>query len=402
VHTLCAQRLHDSRKAQLTHDAAKNFDDLASKNNDLYELALKNVDVVHATDLAILRQRNKATLDAELELLPALTWKSMSDRVVKKRQDLLSHLPAPGTGIGSSAEAKKAELAQEIKKLQDEIAAQDSAAQIGLPTVKDIHALVTSAIQTGQISGTDLAALKAKAEQLPDIFGQLKKIEKGIVQMSSGLQPVILDTQLKQAQLEVERIGLRQQHDKDVEDALKSQLQLVSDLSGLSSNGFNCNSAEDIGIFRFFRHYLCVEDHQPLCAKQGDPSILANRFDATPDEMIVVTVGRLAKQANSLTSCGVETTQMLKQLLDLLSLYGSIVGVRTYMMEASDLDVTNDELRFQIRLAELNAREHELLIASALKGLDMFEQGGIKPEDVANLIRAAQAATTAVIAGRVK
>lgn len=399
--TISAQRLHDTRKAQLAHDAAKNFDDLASKNDGLYELALKNVDVVHAADLAMLRQRNKATLDAELELLPTLTWKDVMDRVAKKRQELLTHLPTPGAAAGSSAAEKQAALAQAIKKLQDQIATEDAASETALPTVKEIHAFVTSAIQTGQVSGADLAALKAKAEQLPNLFEQLKKIEKGLLQMPSGLQPVILEGQLKEAQVELERIALQQQHDKDVEDTLKSQLQLVTELAGASTTAIDCHSQEDIGVFRFFRHYLCVEDHKPLCAKPSDPSIVANQFDATPDEMVVVSVGRLAKQANSLTSCGVETTQALKQLLDLLSLYGSIVGVRTYMVEASDLDVTNGELQFQIRLAELNAREHELLIASALKGLDLFEQGGIKSEDVANLIRAAQAAATAVIAGRV-
>jgi hypothetical protein len=160
-----------------------------------------------------------------------------------------------------------------------------------------------------------LAALKAKAEQLPDLFGQLKEIEKGLVRMPSGLQPVILETQLKQAQVELERIGLQQQHNKDVEDALKSQLDLVVDLVGDSSAAIDCESTESIGVFRFFRHYLCFQNHKPLCARPGDPTVLANRFDATPDEMIVVSVGRLAKQANALTSCGVQTSQMLEQML---------------------------------------------------------------------------------------
>jgi hypothetical protein len=146
AHTLCAQRLHDTRKAQLTRDAAKNFDDLASKNNSLYELAFKNVDVVHSTDLSILRQRNKATLDADLAALPTLTWKEMLDRVAKKRQDLVSHLPTPATGTSSSAESKKEALAQEIRKLQDQIAAEDSAARTALPTVKQIHAFISTTI----------------------------------------------------------------------------------------------------------------------------------------------------------------------------------------------------------------------------------------------------------------
>ena len=394
------QRLHDASKAQLTQDAVKKFDDVASKNNDLYELALKNVKVVHAADLEMLRQRNKATLNSELEILPTMTWAGLFQRLTEKRQQLLTHMPSGALSTGGTAEEKKAALRKKIDDLQKRIAEVNSASQTALPTVKDIHTFLNNAIQTGQIQKTDLSSLQAKAKQLPDLFGQLKKIEIGLVAAPRGLEPVILDSQLKQAQIELDRISLQQQHDKDMEDALKSQLALVSELTGEVAVPLSCGSRDDIGIFRYFRA-LCVEDHASLCAKKGDLPVHTNRFDAQPDEMIVVTVGRLAQQASALTSCGISATAALQKLLSLLSLYGSIVGVRTYMAEAADLNFTNDELEFQIRLAQLNAREHEELIASALKGLDVFEQGGVKPEDIANLIRAAQLAATSVIAGRV-
>src|SRR5689334_9312090 len=56
-----AQRLHDASKADLTRDASTKFDELTGKDNSVYDLALKNVDTVHAADLDLLRQRNLAT-----------------------------------------------------------------------------------------------------------------------------------------------------------------------------------------------------------------------------------------------------------------------------------------------------------------------------------------------------
>ena len=47
------------------------------------------------------------------------------------------------------------------------------------------------------------------------------------------------------------------------------------------------------------------------------------------------------------------------------------------------------------------AAERQALIRSGLDGLAAYHAGGLKPEDIANLIRFAQAVGVAVIAGGV-
>jgi hypothetical protein len=52
---------------------------------------------------------------------------------------------------------------------------------------------------------------------------------------------------------------------------------------------------------------------------------------------------------------------------------------------------------YSIRLSAINSREHEALIARGLEGLAIYHAGGIKPEMIANFLRAAQTAALAVI-----
>jgi hypothetical protein len=395
---LQAQRMHDATKASLTHDASTKFDQLTGKDNSVYDLALKNVDTVHASDLDVLRQRNLATLNSELDLIPTLTWAGFMDRVNARRQKILAFVPsAPGNAVQDNS-TRISELKKTIDALQKKLDAEKAATSEAAPTVKEIHSFINGAMQSGKIDNASLKTLQAKAQQIPDLLDKLKKIESGLVQMPSGLQPVILDSQLKQAQIEVDRLTLEQQHDTAVIQQYREQLATFSSF-GTSNSPLACGREEDYGDFRFFLHYLCPQDHKTLCA--GPPNAGANLFDAQPDDLVLANVQRLAIQARELTPCGIESSKSLQDLLNLLSLYASLAGVRTYIAEASDLSTANDELKFQIRLAQINAREHEALISSALKGLDTFEEGGVKPEDVANLIRAAETAATAVIAGRV-
>jgi len=395
-----AQRLHDAGKADLTRDASTKFDELTGKDNSVYDLALKNVDIVHAADLDLLRQRNLATLNSELDLVPTFSWGGFFDLVKTKRQQILALTPSvPGSSVNDNS-ARINELKKTIEALQKKLDAEKAATATAAPTVEEIHSFINDAIQTGKIDNASLNTLKTKVQQIPDLLDKLKTIESGMLQMPSGLQPVIIDSQLKQARIEVDRLTLEQQHDAAVVQQYREQLAVFASF-GAANSPLACGSQDDYGDFRFFVHYLCPTDHKPLCASSANAGIHANLFDAQTDELIISTIQKLATHSRELTACGTESSKSLQDLLNLLSLYASIAGVRTYMAEASDLSTANDELTFQIRLAQINAREHEALISSALKGLDTFEQGGIKPDDIANLIRAAQTAAAAVIAGRV-
>ena len=53
--------------------------------------------------------------------------------------------------------------------------------------------------------------------------------------------------------------------------------------------------------------------------------------------------------------------------------------------------------QYSIQLSAINAQEHEALISRGLQGLDAYHEGGIKPETIANFIRAVQAVGLGVI-----
>jgi len=87
----------------------------------------------------------------------------------------------------------------------------------------------------------------------------------------------------------------------------------------------------------------------------------------------------------------------------LTKLNGSInlLAVR-YDLLVEQTNLSQDELIFHIRMMRLNAQDQEVLLHSGITGLAIYEAGGIKPQDVANVISMAQGLAQAAIAARVK
>jgi hypothetical protein len=72
--------------------------------------------------------------------------------------------------------------------------------------------------------------------------------------------------------------------------------------------------------------------------------------------------------------------------------------VRREDLMAIDQRLAVMQHRHSIRISAENGKEHEALIARGLVGLQSYQENGITPEQVANLIRAAQTAAISVIA----
>ena len=73
--------------------------------------------------------------------------------------------------------------------------------------------------------------------------------------------------------------------------------------------------------------------------------------------------------------------------------------VRREDLMAIDQRLAVMQHQHSIRISAENGKEHEALIARGLVGLQSYQENGITPEQVANLIRAAQTAAISVIAG---
>ncbi|HXO39144.1 MAG TPA: hypothetical protein VN872_10925 [Candidatus Acidoferrum sp.] len=93
-----------------------------------------------------------------------------------------------------------------------------------------------------------------------------------------------------------------------------------------------------------------------------------------------------------------------RQLMNLLNALDGVLHMLAvrYDLLIEQTNLSQDEYIFQIRMMQLNTQENEVLLHAGITGLATYEAGGIKPEDVANIIHTAQALATAAIAARVK
>jgi hypothetical protein len=114
-----------------------------------------------------------------------------------------------------------------------------------------------------------------------------------------------------------------------------------------------------------------------------------------PDEFCPIQKQQPAKQVTP------SREQRLVTVLNKLNNIMDLLSVR-YDLFVEQTNLSHDELIFHIRMMRLNAQEHEVLLSSGITGLATYEAGGIKPEDVANIIHTAQTLATAAIAARVK
>jgi hypothetical protein len=72
--------------------------------------------------------------------------------------------------------------------------------------------------------------------------------------------------------------------------------------------------------------------------------------------------------------------------------------VRREHLMATSQQLAVIEHQYSIQESAENAKRHEALIARGLEGVQSYEQAGITPDQIANLIRAAQAAELSFIA----
>jgi hypothetical protein len=129
-----------------------------------------------------------------------------------------------------------------------------------------------------------------------------------------------------------------------------------------------------------------------------------NKFGAAGDEYVVVTIRTLAQAAHGTSD---ETARLkavlnLRDLLSAIEQFAAIVGFESYQMEAAMIEGDVERMRQAIRLSSINARGRESLISHGLQGLSIYYQGGWRPEETANLMRALDVAASGAIATRLQ
>ena len=460
-----AQKLYDATADQTMQDVLKKFDDMTSKDANVFQLAIANVAVVQQNDLEILRQKNLGTLNQTLVNLPTSTWEELTKTIRDTRYRIINYYASsdgnttntnPPTAAQEAAANKKLEdLKTTISDLTDAKTKLQANLAKAAPTVQQIEDVVTSAEALDKPAADVAAEVNALATNIPDALAKLKALSATAIEPSHGLQPLIIQFRLDRAKLELERLQLTEQHDKERAQLLQGQMDILTKVLGdppataqafcgandknigtdfvklLSvcpndmavcskplpgcPNGLSVCSTHpsecsaDLAVCPNYQ-LLCPTDHPTRwCAAyrakkkwSAEELALRNAYGARQPERIISTILEVSQASHELNDDGVNAYGCLVDMLQMLSTVSSIVGNQMYQIERGDMAQYYDETVFQLQLAELDAREHSTLLRTSIQGLATYEQGGIKPQDIANLISAAEVAATAVIAAGVK
>lgn len=114
-----------------------------------------------------------------------------------------------------------------------------------------------------------------------------------------------------------------------------------------------------------------------------------NNNNFVPTDKVRDTINKLRKQNNTETA--------IRNAFEAIAYYSMTwtLDESARMELGTRLQVLKHE--YEIRLSEINAREHEVLISRGLQGLAIYHEGGVTPAMIANFLRAAQGAALVVI-----
>jgi hypothetical protein len=377
-----AQKLYNERRDKLTQDVKKDFEQLTSGSTNIFEEAIKNVQAQTDADIAELEKRKQILVDSVATEIPFMTWKDFIGLALSARRQALGMGEGEPVVEDLSADAGKVE--KEIEELKKEIAEFDQLYSKGAPTIEEFQQTLRGAIDEGK--SIDIKNLKDKAKDLTGDLSQLRALVDRL--QPQGLRRVALETTLLKLQNELARLNLQQEHRKKRLEALQSYSANLKKYAGdypATEDCSNPRKPDDWPRFGLFSKLL-----QSVC----EGKVL--------DHQILTDLQTMAKDAQQLNKDGVAANKKLVDTLIDLSRLMNLIGAARYDLLIGASRLYDDELVFQIRVTQLNMREHEVLLSGGISGLAAFEGGGIKPQDVANIVTAAQAVATAAIAARVK
>jgi hypothetical protein len=257
-------------------------------------------------------------------------------------------------------------------------------------------------VQEKQSLSETIKSLENKLKTLTD--PQEKELAVNMLTDNKGhLDKILAYEQKVNDELELERKVERTQDGETMPNALKS----CEDIRRACKNEKRNEVIKDaLGSFWQVLGEICKESYPPTDNIVDTLKNLAQTPPGTAnpgekDELCPPLKQQDNKNENLKTAPAKTTEQNLATALHKLNDLINLLAVR-YDLLVEQTNLSQDELIFHIRMMRLSAQEQEVLLHSGITGLATYEAGGIKPEDVANVIHTAQTLATAAIAARVK
>ncbi len=410
-------RLYDPVNDDLAKRTRDAFAEFSKGDSSIFETMTRNTLALKSATLTQLYDLNEQCLQDKINLIPTWTWTKLASDVESTQQDFLDAYHAAemmlDTSMTAPPDAKSAlNAAQDrLKKMQAEKEESEKKFNHEVPQLAKLKSslqdlkdgVAASAKPVKKLS--DLAQFKSLKDawdatgDIKDWFTAAEKAEA-----TPGLQLTILDLGIQHKQFEVQRLQLefeRADAAYKIEQRISQRLQMVWGDGSMDPSGKRLNG----GLFaKIYANITitkkCTEG--PDTAGTSGQTCLKYPFVSDPSEQVLQTAGKLARKANAEVGKEPEATLELRDLMDTLSRYASLIGYHKYLLLSDTIEAATDKHLFAIRLSALNTQDREMLVSHGLDGLAAYYAGGVKPEEIANFFRAAQVAATGVLAGRTK
>ena len=394
--------LHDPSDAALSKDLAEVFADAAVRDDSLFSAMLENQEAMETREEMRLAMLARESADAFTARLHTRSWQAVLTELAGKKRQLqaqqnniaireaeirtrLQQLPEAGK-LGADAYRKAVRLLARSARAQNLWFARREFFRRSIGIVADI------AVARVERSGFDVrrAFERAREEILQTRIavvddrgrtGREKATIASILQRDEQQYPAV--SEVRAAEI----------FSPEAPPGIKIiVLGLAADLA-----------ASEWQRTRLESGYLQALLDIIAPGRDGEIDRLEERIDRIDEAAIIlqerIASRQIAKIDKLLTTLnGLRGRAASKTLLrDLLKAIGSYALVMTGADKPLQLRLAMLDHCYSIQLSAINARQHEALIGRGLQGLSAYHQGGLKPETVANFLRAAQAIGLGVI-----
>lgn len=392
--------LQNQANLKTTQDANTKFNDFRKTSATVYDAMLANQDAVEKEVEDAERRAGAENDIAVANQLPNNTWKdlragiedynaALADLRFRLTNDLNSILLAEGLPSAESNHVDEA-LSRIHRKQEDAAANRNQ-----LETDRVLFLSTIKAVTGFKDSRDPAQALKASAATIKSAQVEVLKVEDdGRVTTTTSTVGEQLKTEGKEADLTSiirERTVLQFDPASHPGPSI-AILSLAADLAKAESSKATLQIIYYGQVEAISKEALAEYPENPSPAYLATVDQLTRKTSA--DSTVLKSLNTFARENhNGRNDREIENTVFVVKefVLD--------QTVRREDLMEIDQRLAVMQHQHSIRISAENGKEHEALIARGLVGLQSYQENGITPEQVANLIRAAQTAAISVIAG---
>lgn len=392
--------LHDSESEHLAREALSTLNKLETPASGMFQGMLRNLDAAHQRALSVLWERGQANLASRVDKMVEWNWRTFSKEVESSQNQFVEAYKRAVVLRQESSDCvdnlgPKLEAAEgHLKAAKEELGRHDAGEREFSRAIEHYESAVG---EMQKITADPSLARHLKRLELGKRQGYLKKLQNMVkaADTKAGLRPLYLDLGLALAMLEMGELKAEFEYHKWAVAVAGERLGRLEKILGSAPGdpgpttnhfpGGDGNSSP--GAFA-----IMLQDSRAGADLDGK-----NAFGGEPDELIVITLKRLARNAHeegnlSADAAGIgefskrfPANVALRELLNLLASYASIEGYQKFLLEADANEDGFQSRRESIILAQIEDRKLDMLIAHALQGALAYQGGGLRPMEILNM-----------------